>query len=79
MVRNPASKGAGGASTQEYAGSPSSVCMKVRELPWTTVTLLVLILIFVLALWGRLPSRQHVLRERVLGNVTSVVLRARLR
>jgi hypothetical protein len=83
MVSNRASKKAEALQSkcmQARQVTTLSASMKDGELPWMTITLLVVILILVLTLWGRLPSRQHVLHAPAPGNMRSVfLLRARFR
>jgi hypothetical protein len=40
----------------------------LREAPWATIALLTLVLILILALWGKLPSRLRLPHEAPGGN-----------
>ena len=42
------------------------VCL--REAPWVTIALLTLVLILILALWGKLPSRLRLPHQAPSGN-----------
>jgi len=40
----------------------------LREAPWVTIALLTLVLILILALWGKLPSRLRLPHQAPSGN-----------
>jgi hypothetical protein len=44
----------------------------LKEVPWTTIILLVLLLVVMLALWGKLPSRLHLQHQAPAGNAPGV-------
>jgi hypothetical protein len=44
----------------------------LREAPWATIALLTLVLILILALWGKLPSRLRLPHQTPSGNAPGV-------
>ena len=48
------------------------VCL--REAPWVTIALLTLVLILILALWGKLPSRLRLPHQAPSGNAPGAAI-----
>lgn len=63
------------ASSRRVVFSPSTergIKECLRQAPWATIALLTLVLILILALWGKLPSRLRLPHQAPSGNAPGV-------
>jgi hypothetical protein len=53
-----------------HAHSHRSMALRLMEVPWLAIVILVLALVVILALWGKLPSRPPLPHQAPPGNAT---------
>ena len=45
---------------------------KLKHVPWTTIVLLMVLMVLILALWGKLPARLRLQHQAPTGNAPGV-------
>jgi hypothetical protein len=63
-------------STHDGGAQRANASENLKQVPWTTIVLLILLLILMLTLWGKLPTRLRRQHQAPAGNAPGVAVLA---